>query len=275
MENEIFEPDIQQNEAEIEAIVDNLTLFDDDLMSRVFDKNIEATELFLGIVLGAKIKVTSVEGQAEMKNPIVGGRNITLDVHAIDENGQNIDIEVQGDAKGAHVKRARYHSGVVDSRMLKEGQDFKELKDSYVIFMYKHDKFGKGLPIYHIDRYIRETNKSFDDGAHIIYVNGRYKGDDPIGQLVADFNQKQSKDIHYKALADGVKHFKETEEGREIMCESVQTYAEKYGDKRELRGKVNSVSNLMENMKLNLEQALNALGIQGEERVLISKQLQK
>ena len=87
--------------------------------------------------------------------------------------------------------------------------------------------------------------------------------------------QKQSKDIHYKALADGVKHFKETEEGREIMCESVQTYAEKYGDKRELRGKINSVSNLMENMKWSLEQALNALGIQGEERVLISKQLQK
>ena len=59
------------------------------------------------------------------------------------------------------------------------------------------------------------------------------------------------------------------------MCESVQTYAEKYGDKRELRGKINSVSNLMENMKWSLEQALNALGIQGEERVLISKQFQK
>ena len=31
--------------------------------------------------------------------------------------------------------------------------------------------------------------------------------------------------MHYKALADSVKHFKETEEGRETMCESVKEYA--------------------------------------------------
>ena len=48
-----------------------------------------------------------------------------------DRNGTEIDIEVQGNAEGAHVRRARYHSSVVDSRMLKEGQKFKELKDSY------------------------------------------------------------------------------------------------------------------------------------------------
>ena len=97
--------------------------------------------------------------------------------------------------------------------MLKESQDFKELKDSYVIFMYKHDKFGKGLPIYHVDRYVRETNEPFDDGSHIIYVNGKYKGDDPIGQLVSDFNQKDAEKMHFKELAIGVKNFKETEEG--------------------------------------------------------------
>lgn len=232
---EIFELDNQQDEADVEEIVDNLTLFDDDLMSRVFDKNIEATELFLGIVLERKIKVIRVDGQDEMKNPEVGGRNITLDVHAIDENKQEIDIEVQGNSKGAHIRRARYHSGMVDSRMLKEGQDFKELKDSYIIFMYKHDKFGKGLPMYHIDRYVRETNELFEDGSHIIYVNGKYKGDDPLGQLVSDFHQKKSDKMHYKELAAGVKHFKETEEGREIMCESVERYAKSYGDKRAKR----------------------------------------
>lgn len=33
--------------------------------------------------------------------------------------------------------------------------------------------------------------------------------------------------------------------------------------------------NLMENMKLTLEQALNALGIQGDERRIITNKLQK
>lgn len=31
-------------------------------------------------------------GQNEMKNHQVGGRNITLDVDAMDENGEEIDI---------------------------------------------------------------------------------------------------------------------------------------------------------------------------------------
>ena len=63
------------------------------------------------------------------------------------------------------------------------------------------------------------------------------------------------------------------------MCESVQTYAENYGEKRaELAAKnekVNLVKNLMINMKLTLDQALNALDIQGDDRTFVTKQLQK
>ena len=115
---------VTQNQDRINKLIDGLTLFDDDLMSRVFDKNIEATELLLRIILERKIKVISVIGQEEMKSAAVGGRNITLDVHALDENGEKMDIEVQGNSEGAHIRRARYHSSVLDSRMLKEGQVF-------------------------------------------------------------------------------------------------------------------------------------------------------
>lgn len=213
------------NQKDINGLIDRLTLFDDDLMSRVFDKNIEATELVLRIILGRKIKVISVDGQDELKSHEIGGRNITLDVHALDGNGEEIDIEIQGNPEGANIRRARYHSSVIDSRMLREGQNFKELRDSYVIFIYRHDKFRKGLPLYHIDRYISETKEVIDDGSHIIYVNGNYRGQDEIGQLMKDFHQTDP--------------------------------------------------NLMENMKLTLEQALNALGIQGDERRIITNKLQK
>ena len=36
-----------QNETQVNKLVDDLTLFDDDLMSLVFDKNIPATQLVL------------------------------------------------------------------------------------------------------------------------------------------------------------------------------------------------------------------------------------
>lgn len=266
---------VTQNQDRINKLIDGLTLFDDDLMSRVFDKNIEATELLLRIILERKIKVISVIGQEEMKSAAVGGRNITLDVHALDENGEKMDIEVQGNSEGAHIRRARYHSSVLDSRMLKEGQEFKEIKDSYVIFIYKRDKFQEGLPLYHIDRYIRETGKLFEDGSHIIYVNGNYKGDDEIGHLMQDFHQTDPDNMHYKELSQGVRHFKEVEEGRDTMCEAVQEYAKEYASECLKTEKAELVENFMKNMNLTLEQALDAAGIHGEEREAIIQLLQK
>ena len=67
--------------------------------------------------------------------------------------------------------------------------------------------------MYHIDRYVRETGKLFEDGSHIIYVNGNYRGDDEIGHLMQDFHQTDPDNMHYKELSQGVRHFKEVEEG--------------------------------------------------------------
>ena len=139
-------------------------------------------------------------------------------------NKEKIDVEVQQAPAGSAPQRACFHSSMMDTRMLKEKQEFKELRDSYVIFICKHDRFMKGWPIYHVDRIVNETGKHFSDGSHIIYVNGNYAGDDDIGKLIQDFNCKRSEDMHYTLLAEGVHHFKETQEGRETMCEAVEKF---------------------------------------------------
>ena len=266
---------IPQNQKKVDTVVDRLTLLDDDLMSRVFDQNIEATELILRIILGKEIKVISVKSQDVLKNHEIGGRNITLDIYAKDADGEEMDIEVQGNAEGAHVRRARYHSSMLDARMLKERQKFKELKDSYVIFIYRYDKFQKGLPIYRIDRHVNETNELFKDGSHIIYVNGNYKGDDEIGRLMEDFRESDSEKMNYSILARSVEHFKEGKGGREKMSQIVEEYAKEYAKECMQVEKVETVSTLMKNMKWTLNQALDALGIQGDERINISEQLEK
>ncbi len=74
--------------------------------------------------------------------------------------------------------------------------------------------------IYTINRRFEEINDVFDDGSHIVYVNGNYKGDDEIGKLLYDFGCKESKDMYYPESAKGVRHFKE-EGGRKRMCEAV------------------------------------------------------
>ena len=64
--------------------------------------------------------------------------------------------------------------------MLTASQKPKELKDSYVIFITENDYFDKSEPIYRINRTL-ESGEMFNDGSHIIYVNGDYQGDDDIG----------------------------------------------------------------------------------------------
>ena len=117
---------------------------------------------------------------------------------------------------------------MIDTKMLKEKQKFKDIHDSYVIFITENDVIGAGLPLYHIEKIIKETGADFTDGSHIIYVNGSYKNDsDPIGKLMHDFRCTSSEDMFYSLLAKQVRYFKETEGGRKSMCKAFEDLAEK------------------------------------------------
>ena len=97
-----------------------------------------------------------------------------------------------------------------------------ELPESYVIFITRDDILGYGLPIYHIDRQIKELNEAFQDEAHIIYVNSQIKNETKLGRLMHDFSCTNAKDMHNKVLADRVRYFKEDERGVAIMCREME-----------------------------------------------------
>lgn len=261
--------EIQLDKKIVEQIVDDMDLFDDDLMAMVFDGNNLATGLLLKIILKRDdITVISVVGQREFQNPVVGGHDIRLDILAKDSMGKYYNIEVRKGAEGAHVRRARFNSSMMDSRMLKAGQEFSELRDSYMVFITQTDIFGYGIPIYTVNRRFEEIDVPFQDGSHIVYVNGSYKGDDAVGRLMHDFGCKESKDMYYPELAKGLTHFKE-EGGRKIMCEAV----EKYGDKRVLDKQIEMIKNLMESMKWTAEQAMSAMQISDKDKNILMKRL--
>ncbi len=257
----------------LEAI-GKLNLLDDNLMTLVFDRNIEATELLLNVILQRNdLKVLEVVAQREYKNPMPGGRFITIDIYAKDGKDKVYDIEVQRASAGADVHRARFHSSMIDTKMLKAGQEFNEIHDSYVIFITAGDVMGAGCSLYHIDRVIKETGAYFGDGSHIIYVNGSYKDDsDPVGKLMHDFRCLSSVDMFYPALAKQVRYFKETEGGQDIMCQVFEELAEKRADEKVLAEKAKLVKNLMETMRLTAEQAMEAMKIsETDKEVLTTK----
>ncbi len=53
-------------------------------------------------------------------------------------------------------ERARYYQGAMDIDCLKSGQDYKDLKTSYVIFICIPDIFHKGLPVYIFENLCRQ-----------------------------------------------------------------------------------------------------------------------
>ena len=116
---------VMQDYEKVNRLIDGLTLFDDDLMSRVFDKNIEeATELILRIILGRKITVIRVNGQEEVRNAEVGGRNITLMYMQWMKMDRKWTLRCREIPK-APISAGQDTSSVLDSKMLKEGQPFK------------------------------------------------------------------------------------------------------------------------------------------------------
>ncbi len=211
----------QQHQEDLQRIR-GFRLIDDDFMNACFDGNIEGTELILRIILNKPdIEVKRVTTQKVMKNLL--GRDIWLDIDASDKDDKEYDIEIQRADKGADRKRARYHSSMLDSHLLKPNQDFSELPETYVIFITENDVIGKNKPIYLIDRQITTIGEPFDDGEHIIYVNGENKDSaTELGKLMHDFYCTDPDDMNYTLLADKARYFKEDEEGVAYMCKVME-----------------------------------------------------
>ena len=115
----------------------------------------------------------------------------------------------------------------MDMNTLNPGQDFDKLPESYVIFITRDDVLGYDLPIYHIDRKIEEVSESFNDEAHIIYVNSKKEEDTELGRLMHDLHCKNAEDMYSEILANRVRELKGTQKGVESMCREMdQIYSE-------------------------------------------------
>ena len=218
--------------------IKELRLMDDDFFSEALDEKTEVVEYILNTILERDdIKVKSTKAQVEYKSATK--RSIKLDIQAEDVNGRLMDIEIQRSDRGSGVRRARFHSSMIDRALLSKGDDFEDLVDTYVIFITEKDKFGMGIPLYHIERKISEMdNALFGDGAHILYVNGEYRNlEHPVGSLMHDFNCKDAKDMVNPLLAEEVRYLKETEGGRSQMSRILEEMRNEVAEKAKAEGK--------------------------------------
>ena len=195
---------------------------DDDFMRCLFKDNIPLAEFVLRIITDKPdLIITECETQKDMKR-LAGARSICLDAYGTDLVGKKYDLEVQRQDKGADPHRARYHSSVMDIENLHSGQEFKELPDTYTIYIIEKDFYGQGKAVYPIERINLATGKSFEDGEHILYVNGEYRGDSAIGKLMHDFNCTKADDMNFELMANRTRYLKENPKGVSEMCKIME-----------------------------------------------------
>lgn len=195
---------------------------DDTFMRGLFKDDIPLAQLALRIITGMPdLTLLTCETQADMKR-VTGARSICLDAYATDSRGRKYDIEVQRADSGADPHRARYHSSVMDVENLDEKQDYRELPDTYVIFITEKDYYKSGEPLYVIEHMNRTLSQPFEDGAHILYVNGEYRGDSALGKLMHDFNCTDAGEMNYELLAQKTRYLKENPKGVSEMCKVME-----------------------------------------------------
>ena len=238
------------------ALIDNFRLMDDDFMSKCLENAPECIELMLRIIIGKKdLKV--VKSQTEYPIKSLQGRGVRFDVFARDSEGREYDIEIQRSDHGAEPRRARYNSALMDANALDSGDDFGNLRDTYVIFITENDIMGDGQEVYVYDRTEKTSGRILGDGTHIIYVNGATRSETAIGKLVHDLQCRDAAEMHFEVLKKRVSQFKNSEEGRRVMCKAMEKI--KTEGKRETM--FATAKRLLANGKLMLKEIAECTGL--------------
>ncbi len=234
--------------------VAELRYIDDEFMSVCLEDNYEGVELILQIVLGRPdIKVKSLRTQELLKN--LQGRSAVLDVHAVDSTNREFDVEIQRSSAGAGAKRARHNSSLLDAHILRPGDDTEDIPDSYVIFITEKDVMKGNQPVYPIERYVTigENKVLFGDGSHIVYVNGKYRGNDAVGKLMHDFSCSNPDDMNYEVLAKKARYFKKDKKGVAAMCKMLEDMRKEAARDAELKYARETAGRLIRKGKMTLE----------------------
>ncbi len=133
---------------------EKLTIQDDYLFKRImFEKDICIR--FLEALLQVKIRDIKYIGVEQGLKETYLGKGIRLDVYVEDDNNiiYNIEMQVSSDDNEFLGDRIRYYQSLIDSAILKRGDNYKDLKNLYIIFICPFVLFNGERQVYFFKNY--------------------------------------------------------------------------------------------------------------------------
>ena len=197
---------------------EELTISDNFLFQKVM-QNKSLCKHLIEKLIDIKVKdITYPAGEKIIDNDLLG-KSVRLDLYVKTENGTIIDIEMQTSdgVDGWLAKRARYYQAMIDLDTLSKGQDYVDLKRSYVIFICTFDPFGLNRKIYTFTNRCHETKLELGDEATKIFLStagtvGKTPTD--INNFLAYIGGKPAKGKFTKDVATEAERLKRHEETR-------------------------------------------------------------
>ncbi len=123
-------------------------------------------------------------------------KGVRLDVYAKDEKQTRYNVEMQVEKKPALGKRSCYYQSQMDMEMLLAGEDYKELPNTYVIFICDFDPFGEGKYRYTFQSMCKESeNANLKDGRTILFLNTHGKNECEVPKELVTLLQYMKEDL--------------------------------------------------------------------------------
>ncbi len=138
----------------------------------------EICKMFLEELLGETIERIEFITKEDNISDVAGYHGIRLDVF-IKGSQKMYNVEMFSRAYKDYKplpQRGRYYQGMIDRRSLESGKDYRELPDSYIIFVCDFDFFGIGDALYELITVVKGHEEiTYTDGANVYLLNSRYE----------------------------------------------------------------------------------------------------
>ena len=204
----------------------------DDFMFSVIMRNPKFWKPFLERILGIKISHIEYPKSQETIDISADAKSVRLDIYVEDGKETVYNIEMQTTENRNLPKRTRYYQGMIDLNILEKGDNYKELKRSFVIFVCTFDLFGEGRHIYTFEnRCIQNPELGLGDDTTKIILNTKGTMNDvtpEIKKLLNFIDGKEPEDDFTRELDEAVQSVRKNEKWRLDYMTLQMNYQEKY-----------------------------------------------
>ncbi len=247
-------------------------------------RNPDISTMFLEELLGEPIDHIKFISKEEDISDEIKYHGIRLDVF-IKGSTKMYNVEMFGRRYKAYrqlLKRTRYYQSLMDRRSLEAGKDYRELPESYIIFVCDFDYFDTGLAVCKRKTVIEgREDVVYDDGSNVYFLNSRYSISNAPPAILEylDFIRKNDVETKYesklmKAVSKAVKQVRNNpeKEASYVVLQAILTDERLIGVEEGLKkgreeglkkgreeDKLNMIRNLMKSMNFSAEQAMKAL----------------